>query len=189
MRNERGNVVALVLLILAVVSLVGAGTLMMSRYDLKYTAALRSYDKGFNLADGGATISYRDLSKRDREQSLTSDSSDGSAITSEYKTTAPKAKTIYCHCIDPANCSSASTKASCPRCVDRTAGDYDAKIQIVDYSTAITEEAGWEAGSYYTVLWNGLGVAERAPGKKSSDYKTANSTVQANVAKKSQTGN
>ncbi len=61
MRNERGNVIALVLLILSVVSLIGAGTMLMSKYDMKFSSAFTSYDKGFNLADGAALAAYRRL--------------------------------------------------------------------------------------------------------------------------------
>jgi hypothetical protein len=178
MRNERGNVIALVLLILAVVSLVGAGALMMSRYDLKFTAALKSYDKGFNLADGGATVMYRYLAKLDPEQTLTGES----APLSTLKEKPPTAQTKFCHCADPANCSSESTKATCTRCVDRAAGDYDAKVQFVDYTNETTSMPGWESGGTL-VFWNGLGVSERAPGKIAAKYQTANSTVQANVAR------
>lgn len=179
MRNERGNVIALVLLILAVVSLVGAGALMMSRYDLKFTGALKSYDKGFNLADGGATVSYRDLAKRDREQGL--------ALKSDYRTNPPAALTIYCHCVNPANCATETAKATCARCIDRAAGNYDVTLQIIDYRTASTLQPGWEAGSYYNEFWNGNGVATRAP-SQTGTWRTANSTVQTNVSKTKQTG-
>lgn len=56
--TESGIAVALVLLILALVTLVGAGLMAQSRMDSKYNAALRTYDKMFNLADGGAARSY-----------------------------------------------------------------------------------------------------------------------------------
>jgi Tfp pilus assembly protein PilX len=179
MRNEKGNVIALVLLILAVVSLVGAGALMMSRYDLRFTGALKSYDKGFNLADGGATVGYRDLAKRDREQAQ--------SMTADYTTNPPTPFIIYCHCVDPGNCASETAKATCARCIDRAAGNYDVTLQIVDYRTSSTLQPGWEAGSFYNEYWNGSGVASRAPAQ-SGAWKTANATVQTNVSKTKQTG-
>jgi Tfp pilus assembly protein PilX len=179
MKNERGNAIALVLLILAVVSLVGAGALMMSRHDLRFSHALRSYDMGFNLADGAATISYRDLAKHDREQSL--------SLKADYETNTPNPKTVFCQCTQPGNCCT-SSEASCPRCVDRAAGNYYVNVQIVDYRTSLSNDgAGWEAGSYYNENWNGQGVAQRAPGKTGA-YATGNACVQANILKKKQTG-
>jgi hypothetical protein len=186
MRNERGNAIALVLLILAVVSLVGAGALMMSRYDLKFSAALRSYDKGFNLADGGSTLSYRDLAKHDREQSL--------SLQADYQTNPPTPLTVYCSCIKSSDCSSTQfiEQGMClsGRCVERQAGDFNSQVQIVDYRTALTADGdGWEAGAYYNENWNGLGVSERAKGRKTSAFMASNTTVQANVRKKKLTGN
>jgi hypothetical protein len=189
MRNERGNIIALVLLILAVVSLVGAGALMMSRYDLRFTAALRSYDKGFNLADGGATIGFRYVSTPDPEAYYLS-SDDGSAVTGDYKINAPKAHTVSCHCLDvtccqkaPYNCTKETpkTKSTCTRCVDRSAGEYDSRIQFMEYGTGL--QSGYDPDVVVSVqFWTGLGVAERAPGAK-GDYKTANSTVQVSALK------
>jgi hypothetical protein len=189
MRNERGNVIAVVLLILAVVSLVGAGALMMSRYDLRFTAAMRSYDKGFNLADGGATIGFRYVSTPDPETYyLTSD--DKSSVTSTYKDTPPSPHTVSCHCLDvtccqkaPYNCSKETlkTKSTCTRCVDRAAGEYDSRIQFIEYDTGMLP--GFDPEVVGSVqYWTGLGVSERAPGAKGT-YKTANSVVQVSALK------
>lgn len=68
MNNNRGSAIALVLMILAVVSLIGVGLITLSRMDVKFTAAMKSYDKMFNLADGASTRAFYDLKSRDREQ-------------------------------------------------------------------------------------------------------------------------
>jgi hypothetical protein len=195
MRNERGNIIALVLLILAVVSLVGAGALMMSRYDLRFTAAMRSYDQGFNLADGGATLGFRYVGTADPEKYFLS-SDDGSAVTGEYKDTPPNAHVISCHCLDESCCQrrlsdpipyqcqkeAGKTKYTCTRCVDRTAGEYDGSIQFIDYTTDI------KTGSQYDVdpgvslqYWSATGVSERAG--VGQTFKTGNSTVQMSALK------
>jgi hypothetical protein len=182
MRNERGNAIALVLLILAVVSLVGAGALMMSRYDLKFSAALRSYDKGFNLADGASAISYRDIGAHDREQSQ--------SLKADYQTNPSPSVTIHCQCIRSSECS--AVPVTCPggRCVKSEFGDFTAQVQIVDYRTGLKDDGdGWEAGSYYNENWNGMGVSQRAREKTTSTYMASNTTVLSNVLKKKQTGN
>jgi len=54
--NDRGNAVAIVLLVLGVVSLLGAGLLTQSRVDVKFVTSLKSHNTAFNLADGAAAI-------------------------------------------------------------------------------------------------------------------------------------
>lgn len=176
MKNEEGNVIALVLLILAVVSLVGAGALLMSRYDLKFTSAMKSYDKGFNLADGGATIAFRDLAKRDREQNL--------ALKSDFQKNLPAPAVIYCHCKNPGDC--AFNKSTCERCIDRSVGNLDVRVQIIDYGTK--PMPGYETGSFFHEYWNGQGVASRAPGGSTGAWQTTNSIVETSVFKTKQTG-
>ncbi len=70
MADNRGSAIALVLMILAVVSLIGVGLITLSRMDVKFTSALNSYDKMFNLADGASTRAFYDLKIKDREQDL-----------------------------------------------------------------------------------------------------------------------
>lgn len=62
MNNNQGSAVAIVLMILAVVSLIGVGLLTQSRMDVQLTSAIRSQDKLFSLADGAASIAYQDIS-------------------------------------------------------------------------------------------------------------------------------
>lgn len=61
MNKERGMAVALVLLILAVVSLLGAGLMVQSIMNTRFSSAQKNYDKMFNLADGGATYGYNKI--------------------------------------------------------------------------------------------------------------------------------
>ena len=57
MKNERGSAIVLVLLLLGILGLLGAGLLVQTRYDIKLTRAQGSYDKMLNLADGSAKYS------------------------------------------------------------------------------------------------------------------------------------
>ena len=60
--SDRGNAVAIVLLVLAVVSLVGVGMLTQSRIDLKFATSYKSHATAFNLADGAASLAYTTVS-------------------------------------------------------------------------------------------------------------------------------
>lgn len=151
MKNERGNVIALVLLILSVVSLIGAGTMLMSKYDMKFTSAFKSYDRGFNLADGANAAAYRDLETHDREQDTAF----------KDPNNPPPAWMIGCECKDWSKCK--NNRASCPKCFDSTdtqkniVGKFDINLQLLGYDTS--PKPGWELGSYYDEQWDGLGVA------------------------------
>ncbi|MBI5572125.1 MAG: hypothetical protein HY914_19435 [Desulfomonile tiedjei] len=57
MRGERGSALAVVLLILGVLGLLGAGLMVQTRYDTKVVSAQGAYDKMLNLADGAAKYS------------------------------------------------------------------------------------------------------------------------------------
>jgi hypothetical protein len=56
--NDRGNAVAIVLLVLAVVSIVGVGLLTQSTMDLKFATSYKSHAAAFNLADGAASLAF-----------------------------------------------------------------------------------------------------------------------------------
>jgi hypothetical protein len=60
--NDRGNAVAIVLLVLAVVSLIGVGMLTQSRIDLKFATSYKSHTTAVNLADGAASIALTRVS-------------------------------------------------------------------------------------------------------------------------------
>ena len=61
MNNERGMAVAMVLLVLAVVSLVGAGLMVQSIMNTRFSSAQKNYDKMFNLAEGGAMYAFNKI--------------------------------------------------------------------------------------------------------------------------------
>jgi hypothetical protein len=169
MHNNRGSVILLVMLLLGVVTLIAVGALVMSIYDQKFTSALKSYDKGFNLADGAAALAFGDLVRQDREQDI--------AFTDPLHP--PPAKTIFCQCADPANCRDASTprteaagtvRGDCKRSIERIAGNYDSEVRMLGYTSQAP--SGWEVGSYYTQYWTGTGVA-------SPTLKTDNTAINA----------
>jgi hypothetical protein len=54
--NDKGNAVAIVLLVLAVVSILGVGLLTQSTMDLKFATSYKSNATAFNLADGAASL-------------------------------------------------------------------------------------------------------------------------------------
>ncbi len=149
MRNEQGNVIAIVLLVLSVISIAGVGSLVVSRYDIKFTSAYKSYDRGFNLADGAAVTAFQDLKTVDREQST--------SLTDPNNP--PPAFTIGCSCADWTLCAAASTRKSCSKCIDSVAGDYLIQLQLLGYSTEPQLSTGWEAGTYYAEYWSGYGTA------------------------------
>ncbi len=149
MRNERGSIIAIVLLILSVITLAAIGSLMVTRYDMRYTKAAKSYDRGFNLADGAAVTGFQDLKTHDREQST--------SFTDP--TNPPPPFIIGCACGDWTQCANASTRKTCTRCIDSTVGDYLIQLQLMGYSTQPQQSAGWDTGTYFDEYWSGYGTA------------------------------
>jgi hypothetical protein len=60
--NERGNAVAIVLMVLAIVSLLGVGLLTQSRIDMKFVTSFKNHNTTFNLADGAASLAFTRVS-------------------------------------------------------------------------------------------------------------------------------
>jgi hypothetical protein len=181
MQDESGNIIALVMLILAVISLVGAGALLMSRYDVRYTGALRSYDTVFNLADGATTLSYKYLGRHKSDQALTGES----AVTSKSNIKPPTPQTIFCQCKNSSECSS-TPPVTCPsgRCIDKSAGDFQSQIQFVPpINDNVKYMQGYEPNSVYIQYWNGVGAANRGHGQlvTTTDVNLSNATVAASV--------
>jgi hypothetical protein len=134
-RNEQGNVIAIVLLFLAVVSIAGIGSLMLTRYDMKFSSAYKNYDKSFSLSDGAAVTAYQDLRTHDREQS---------AVLTDPKHP-PAPFIVGCPCVDWTQCKNASTRKTCARCVPVSSGDYLVQLQLMGYSTQPQLSVGWES--------------------------------------------
>ena len=63
MTNEKGTAIAIVLMVLAVVSLIGVALLTQSQLDVQLSSSLSSYDRLFGLADGAATIGFENIRK------------------------------------------------------------------------------------------------------------------------------
>jgi len=51
MRDQKGNAVTIVLLILAVVSLLGVGAMTQSRISMQFTSSLTHYDRMLVIGD------------------------------------------------------------------------------------------------------------------------------------------
>ncbi len=60
--NERGSAVAIVLMVLAIVSLLAVGLLTQSKIDMKFVTSFKSHNTVFNLADGAAAMAFTRLS-------------------------------------------------------------------------------------------------------------------------------
>ncbi len=65
MTNEKGTAIAIVLMVLAVVSLIGVALLTQSQLDVQLTSSMSSYDRLFGLADGGATVGFETIRQRE----------------------------------------------------------------------------------------------------------------------------
>jgi hypothetical protein len=61
MRNESGSALIMVMGVLAIVSLLGAGLLFQSYSDTKFTRAMAAAQHTFGLADGGTSIAIEKL--------------------------------------------------------------------------------------------------------------------------------
>jgi PilX N-terminal len=137
MGNSRGFALVIVLLLLALVSLLGVAMLSMSRMDLKFTAALKSYDRTLNLADGASGMSFMDLRKQDRESQTNFIGQGSVRIDDIYKGTEHKV------------------------------GDYHASLILQGYDTSAKKQPGWEAGpgsggeGYHRQFWIGEGKGVR----------------------------
>ncbi|MEW6349950.1 MAG: carbohydrate-binding protein [Thermodesulfobacteriota bacterium] len=56
MRNENGSAIVIVMIMMTILALAGAGLLIQSRMDTKLTKSRISYDRTINLADGASRI-------------------------------------------------------------------------------------------------------------------------------------
>jgi hypothetical protein len=141
MDNNRGSAIALVLMILAVVSLIGVGLIALSRVDVKFSAALKSYDKMFNLADGATTRAFYDLRKVDREGTPDMNYL-GSGVTGNVDS-----MQVYWGS-------------------EVGVGDYYSTVLLDGYSSE--PSAGWELGKgtgYHQQFWVGQGTGKRTSGQ------------------------
>jgi len=142
MRNDKGFSIMLVLLLLGIISILGSALIMMSRFDLNFTGAIKNYDKLFNLADGACGIAYNHIT-------LTGGPSDPG----NFRGTGPaRMGPLY---------------NSLP---EQSIGSYSVFVVIQAYEHSARSSPGWEAGTgsggdgYYLEDWTGEGNATRSMG-------------------------
>jgi hypothetical protein len=160
MRNEKGSAIALVLLVLGVVSLVGAGFLVQTRFDTKFAQAQKSYDRSFGLADSAASYAFPEIMARD-------------SVAFKGGPTVIWSQTVYV----PVQPDPASTT---PFASNRDMGRAVARALIEGYDTDPTQMAGWELGTaegYHVQFWiaeglglRGKGVGIRTTGEANSPH-------------------
>jgi hypothetical protein len=137
--NNQGSAIAIVLLFLAVLSLMGVGLLTQSRLDVRLTAAIKSYSKMFNLADGASMMAYKELKTTNQNVAF-----NNSMQPVTYKV------------VDDTNPSKFIEGIEVPG-----TGKYSANTKCIGYSTDSQDTAGWEVGEYFAEFWLAEGKSER----------------------------
>jgi len=115
------------------------GLLTQSRLDIRLTAALKSYSKMFNLADGASMIAFKELNPIDKNVEF-----DSSMNPVAYKV------------VDDTDPSKFIEDVELPG-----TGKYTATNKCVGYSTDPQDTAGWEVGEYFVEFWLAEGKSER----------------------------
>jgi PilX N-terminal len=150
MLNERGSAIAIVMLLLAVVSLLGAGLMVQSRLDGRITLAEKIHDKKFNLADGAVDLAFSALKYVD------SGEFSGKPMAYEEWGT------------------NAELKLGMPSW-DDSRGSWTARNLLRDYSTDPQAVAGWELGAgegYHAEYWISQGIGTNArQWRQATNYK------------------
>lgn len=151
MKNEKGSAIALVLLVLGVVSLVGAGLLLQTRYDTKFTQAQKNYERTFGMADTAASYAFPEILARD-------------SVAFRGGPTVIWSKTMFL----PVTPGPSTDTLS-----GRSLGKAISRAIIEGYDTDPTQMAGWELGSaegYHVQFWSaeGLGVRYAGTGVQTS---------------------
>ncbi len=146
MTNEKGSgAIALVLIVLGVISLIGAAAILHSKYDLRFATAYQLHGKMFNLADGSSAMATKHLDtvEQDPHPTVTGGVVQ-SATTSVYKSSSPDLDSTLDARLDA-----------------RHAYAYEAVITFYNYDTSAEASAGWEIGEYYVQHWGGRGFGKR----------------------------
>jgi hypothetical protein len=145
MGNNNGSAMVLVVMILGVVSLIGVGLMSMSRLDIKFSAAIRNYDKMFNLADGANALAVKDLKTMNRQEqaNFVGASTRKQTPWASVETSPPNTPVAPTDNIYSANLTGY--------------GGYYTSLILEGYSTEALP--GWEAGTrgYQHVFWIGEG--------------------------------
>ena len=129
--NQNGSAVALVLVVLGVVSLIGAAALLQSQHSLWSATAKQTYDKMFYLADGASQVATQELSRLDDDPVVTVGS------TGKLEP--------YRSIVDDAEI--------------KTVGEYLAQMVFYNYDTSLEAAKGWEE-DYYVQHWDCQGYAK-----------------------------
>jgi hypothetical protein len=129
--NQKGSAVALVLIVLGVVSLIGAAALLQSRHHLWSATAKQTYDKMFYLADGASAVATKELSRQDEDPDVQVGSS---GKLEPYRNVVDDGATQY-------------------------VGDYLAQVVFYNYETSLEAAQGWEE-NYYVQHWDCQGYAK-----------------------------
>jgi hypothetical protein len=138
MRNEKGSAIVIVLLVVGIISVAGVGLLIQSKFDTRFTSSLRSYDKVFNLADGGSYLASEAVAYVETGPMGTS----GGGIS----------KMIYENTEDQ-------------KIEDR--GSWTAAVCLRGYDTRPQEISGWELGvadGFHTQHWVATGTGGKDGG-------------------------
>jgi hypothetical protein len=133
MKSERGAAIVLVLLILGILTLLGAGLMVQTRYDVKFNRAQGSYDKMLNLADGAAKVSLFGISYQ---------------VPGAYSGEGVQVP------IDPETAGDWKTQG--------TVGTWQSQAWYMGATLHPQDMAGWEIGTgYYGQLWVGQGAGTK----------------------------
>nr|MCA1959156.1 hypothetical protein [Desulfomonile sp.] len=183
MKNQRGSAVAIVMLVLAVVSLIGVALLTQSRLDMQLTTSLRVYDDMTSRADARATEGLVKL-----RGSYRYDVTAYTSYTDETTYTLnPEPITGFTQ-VDEGPLAGASPPSSTP--ISRTTTGTSS---IVGYS--INPPAGWQKGSapdgyvevFYVVkgrAWNPAAYKTVLPDGNTFDVPETTVSVAASVVRK-----
>jgi hypothetical protein len=135
MNTQNGSAVVMVLLILGVLSLLGAGLMVQTRYDVRFNRAQGSYDKMINLADGAAKVSLYGVSY----EAPPAYSGEGAQVP-----------------INP-------TEAGTWNTTQESIGKWQSQAWFLGATLNPQDMAGWEIGTgYYGQFWVAQGAGNRS---------------------------
>ncbi len=138
MNTQKGSAVVMVLLILGILSLLGAGLMVQTRYDVRFNRAQGSYAKMLNLADGAAKVSLYGIS---------------------FQTPGAYAGEGALVAIDPETPGEWKTTTTTGR---ELIGLWRSQAWFLGASRNPQDMAGWEIGTgYYGQLWVAQGAGNR----------------------------
>lgn len=147
MRKDQGTAVVMVLLILAVLSLLGAGLMVQTRYDSKFNRAQGSHDKMVNMADGAARVALFGVT---------------------YETPGAYLGEAALVKIDPGPASTDAWNTGQERI-----GLWQSRAWYLGATTNPQDMAGWEVGTgYYAQYWVAQGTGNKSQLGKDSALST-----------------